>query len=282
MISLKMQSFVFLLSSVLLSSLTHAAPAVEKLWMTEGLNVPESVLVYRNGKTNYLYVSQINGDPSAVDGNGSIARLTMSGEIDEPNWVAGLNGPKGMGIFDGKLYVTDITDLVVIDLKSAQIEQRIAVPGAQFLNDIAIDGKGVVYVSDTRTNKVHTYDNGKLSEYLQKAESANGLNIIGSNLVLGAGTHLYLIDKNKNRLQIANGFAQGIDGIEPIGKGDFLVSCWAGLLYYVHLSGKIDLLIDSQKEGINTADIGFDSQTQTVFVPNFAKNSVTAYKVITN
>lgn len=282
MISLKMQSFVLLMSSVLLSSLAHAAPAVEKLWMTEGLNVPESVLVYRNGKTNYLYVSQINGDPSAVDGNGSIARLTMSGEIDEPNWVAGLNGPKGMGIFDGKLYVADITDLVVIDLKSAQIEQRIAVPGAQFLNDIAIDGKGVVYVSDTRTNKVHTYDNGKLSEYLQKAESANGLNIIGSNLVLGAGTHLYLIDKNKNRLQIANGFAQGIDGIEPIGKGDFLVSCWAGLLYYVHLSGKIDLLIDSQKEGINTADIGFDSQTQTVFVPNFAKNSVTAYKVITN
>lgn len=279
--SLKIVGLSFFLSSFFLVAAANAQPALEQLWMAEGLNVPESVLVYRSGKTNYLFVSQINGDPAAMDGNGSIARLNMNGEIDEVSWVTGLNGPKGMGVYEGKLYVADIHDLVIIDIKSAQIEKRVAVAGSQFLNDVAIDSKGVVYVSDTKTNKVHRYENGVVEDYLQKVESANGLKVIGPNLVVGAGTHLYLVDKSKNRLQIASGFGQPIDGIESVGKGDFLVSCWAGLLYYVHLSGKLDLLIDSQKEGINTADIGIDSQTQTVFVPNFAKNTVTAYKLNT-
>jgi len=282
MISLKALGLSFLLSSVFVASVANAQPTLEKLWLTEGLSVPESVLVYRNGKSNFLFVSQIDGDPSAMDAKGGIAKMSLSGEIDDLNWVTGLNAPKGMAVFEGKLYVADINQLVIINIKSAEIEKKIIIPGAQFLNDVAVDAKGAVYISDTKTNKVHRYEKDLLDDYVVKAESANGLKVIGSNLIVGAGTHLFLIDKSKNRLQIAAGFAQGIDGIESIGKGDFLVSCWPGLIYYVHLDGKLDLLIDSQKEGINTADIGFDSVTQTLFVPNFAKNSVTAYKVIVN
>jgi hypothetical protein len=229
-----------------------------------------------------LLVSQIDGDPNSVDGKGAIAKLALDGEVDDANWVTGLNAPKGMAAFDGKLYVADINELVIINIKSAAIEQKIAVPGAVFLNDVTIDLKGTVYISDTRTNKVHRYENAVLDEYLVNMEGANGLKAITSNVIVGAGTHLYFVDKMKNRLEIASGFAQNIDGVESINKGDFLVSCWAGLLYYVHLSGKVDLLLDSQKEGINIADIGFDSATQTVFVPNFAKNTVTAYKVNIN
>jgi outer membrane protein assembly factor BamB len=282
MISLKTLGLSFLLSPLFVVSSANAQPTLEKLWLTGGLSVPESVLVYRNGKANFLFVSQIDGDPSAMDGKGGIAKMTLGGEIENLNWVSGLNAPKGMAVFDGKLYVADINQLVVINIKSAEIEKKIIIPGAQFLNDVAIDSNGAVYISDTKTNKVYRYQKDMLEDYVVKAESANGLKVIGSNLVVGAGTHLLLIDKNKTRLQIAAGFAQAIDGIESVGKGDFLVSCWAGLLYYVHLDGKLDLLIDSQKDGINTADIGFDNITQTVFVPNFAKNSVTAYKLSNN
>lgn len=282
MISLKTLGLSFLLSSLGVISEVNAQPFLEKLWLTEGLSVPESVLVYRNGRANFLFVSQIDGDPSVVDGKGGIAKMKLNGEIDDLNWVTGLNAPKGMAVFEGKLYVADINQLVVINIKSAEVEKKIIIPGAQFLNDVAIDLSGTVYISDTKTNKVYRYQKDTLDDYVVKAESANGVLAIGSNLVVGAGTHLLLIDKNKNRLQIAAGFAQPIDGIESVGKGDFLVSCWAGLIYYVHIDGKLDLLIDSQKDGINTADIGFDSQTQTLFVPNFAKNSVTAYKVTAN
>lgn len=259
-----------------------AQPSVQQLWLTEGLKVPESVLVYRQGKAHYLLVSQIDGDPSSADGKGAIAKMQPDGEIDDANWVTGLNAPKGMAAFDGKLYVADLTELVIINLKSAAIEQKIAVPGAVFLNDVTVDLKGTVYISDTRTNKVHRYENGVMEDYLVDMDNANGLKAITSNVIVGAGKHLYYVDKAKTRLDIASGFAQNIDGVESINKGDFLVSCWAGLLYYVHLSGKVDVLLDSQKEGINIADIGFDSATQTVFVPNFSKNSVTAYKVNIN
>ncbi len=282
MIGLKALGFTFIWTSLFVVSLANAQTTLEKLWLTEGFSVPESVLVYRNGKVNTLFVSQVNGDPSAIDGNGSIAKLKPDGEIDELNWVTGLNGPKGMSAYEGKLYVADINELVIINIKSGEIEKKIAIPGAQFLNDVTIDSKGTVYISDTKTNKVHRYEKDVIDDYLVKVESANGLKVIGSNLVVGAGTHLFLVDKSKNRLQIAAGFAQAIDGIESVGNGDFLVSCWQGLIYYVHLNGKMDLLIDSQKEGINTADIGFDAQTQTMYVPNFSKNSVTAYKISAN
>lgn len=282
MIKLKMLGFSVLLGSLVVISTANAQPSLEKIWLTEGLSVPESALVYRNGKTNVLLVSQIDGDPSAMDGKGGIAKVNLNGEVENLNWVTGLNAPKGMAIFDGKLYVADINELVIINIKSAEVETKVAVPGAQFLNDVAVDLKGTVYISDTRTHKVHRYENGVLDDYLVKVENANGLKAITSNLIVGAGAHLYLVDKSKNRLEIATGFAQAIDGVESINKGDFLVSCWPGLIYYVHLDGKVDLLLDSQKEGINTADIGFDSTTQTLYVPNFSKNSLTAYKVSIN
>jgi len=282
MISLKKVSLCFLWVLCCLCSVANAQPHLEQIWLTEGLNVPESVLVYRAGKANFLLVSQIDGDPSATDGKGGIAKLDLDGDIDEAEWVTGLNAPKGMAYFDGKLYVADINELVIINIKSAEIEKKVVIPGAQFLNDVTIDSKGVVYISDTKTNKIHRYQNDSLDDYATKVETANGLKAIGSNVIVGAGTHLYLIDKAKNRLQIASGFAQAIDGVESIAKGDFIVSCWPGLIYYVHLDGKIELLLDTQKEGINTADIGFDAITQTLFVPNFEKNSVTAYKVSAN
>jgi hypothetical protein len=280
MINLKTLGFGLILSSLAMVSTAGAQPSLEQLWITEGVSVPESVLVYRNGRTNVLFVSQIDGESNTKDGKGGIAKMSLDGDLDDAEWVTGLNAPKGMAHFDGKLYVADVDELVVIDIKSAEIEKKIAVPGAIFLNDVTVDTKGTIFVSDMKTGKIHRYTNNLLEEYAAKIENVNGLKVIGQNLIVGAGKHLYLFDNNKNRLDIAVGFAQDIDGVESVNKGNFLVSCWAGLLYYVHLGGKIEVLLDSQKEGINTADIGFDSQTQTLFVPNFSKNSVTAYKLI--
>lgn len=271
--------FISLLGGLCSTAQVAAQVTLEPLWVAENLKVPESVLVYRDGKSNFLLVSQIDGDPSTADGAGGIAKLTMSGEVDDAEWVTGLNAPKGMAFVDGKLYVADINQIVIINIKKAAVEQRIAVPGSVFLNDVTVDSAGTVYVSDTRVNKVYRLKNGVVDEYLNNVESANGLKSLGANLVVGAGTHLVLVDKDKNRLKIANGFAQPIDGIEPINRGDFLVSCWQGLVYYVHLDGRLELLIDSQKEKINTADIGYDASTRTLFVPNFSKNTVSAYKV---
>jgi len=282
MINLKILGISFIFSFLAIISTANAQPNVEQLWLTEGLSVPESVLVYRNGRTNFLLVSQIDGESNSKDGKGGIAKMSLNGVLENAEWVTGLNAPKGMAYFDGKLYVADVNELVVINIKSAEIEKKVIVPGAIFLNDVTVDSRGTVFVSDMKTGKIHRYAKNVLQDYATKLENVNGLKVIGSNLVVGAGKHLYLFDSNKNRLDLASGFAQDIDGVESMSEGGFLVSCWAGLLYYVHLDGKKDVLLDSQKEGINIADIGFDSETQTVFVPNFSKNTVTAYKVRLN
>ena len=256
-----------------------AVSSLAQVWQTEGLAVPESVLYVAHKKEPYLLVSQIDGVPTEVDGKGGIAKMSTQGKILELDWITGLNAPKGMAT-DGKLlYVSDITELVVIDIKKQKVVKKIQVPEAVFLNDVAVSEAGVVYVSDTRTNRVYAYDGEELRLHLDNATSANGLLALGKNLIVGAGKDLLIYNYKKQPLTLATGFAENIDGIEMVSRGEFLVSCWPGLLYYVAADGRIQLLLDSREQKINTADIGYDSQQRLLFVPNFFKNTVTAYQL---
>jgi len=45
--------------------------------------------------------------------------------------------------------------VVVIDIPKGVIEKKIPVPGATGLNDITVDEKGVVYVSDSKSGKIY-------------------------------------------------------------------------------------------------------------------------------
>lgn len=252
---------------------------LERLWSTFDLPVPESVLYVAHKKSPYLFVALIDGQGDVVDGKGGIAKLATDGSVVNKDWFAGLNAPKGMAIYKNRLYVADITELVVIDIKKQRLIKKIPIEGSVFLNDVTVNSSGVVFVSDTRTNKVHRVENDEPSLYLENIASANGLKVFGSNLIVGAGKELLLVGADKRPLTLAKGFAQGIDGIEMTSRGEFIVSCWSGLVYYVYNDGKITLLIDSQAEKINTADIGYDPNTRQVFVPNFFKNSVTAYQL---
>lgn len=249
------------------------------LWSAPDLPVPESVLFVADKKSSYLLVSLIDGDGAAADGNGGIAKLSLDGEVIEKEWITGLNAPKGMTIVQNNLYVADLTEVVIIDIKKQKILKKIPIAGAVFLNDITANSSGIVYVSDTRTNKIYRLEKDQPTLYVENVSNANGLKAIGPNLVVGAGQELLLFGADKKPLTLAKGFAQGIDGIEMTERGEFIVSCWPGLIYYVFADGKIQLLLDSQADKINTADIGFDPATKTLFVPNFFKNSVTAYQL---
>lgn len=265
--------------TMMLALPASAQHTLEPLWKTPALPTPESVLYVSDKKSNYLFVSLIDGEGDAVDGKGGIAKLATNGAVIDKDWVTGLNAPKGMAIFKNRLYVADITEVVVIDIKKRAITKKIPIEGSIFLNDVTVNSKGVVFVSDTRTNKIHRIERNKPTLYMENVNSANGLKAYGSNLIVGAGKELLLVDADKKSLVLAKGFAQGIDGIEVAARGEFIVSCWPGLVYYVYSDGRIEVLIDSQAEKINTADIGFDPTTRQVFVPNFFKNSVTAYQL---
>lgn len=263
----------FLLPSSAVFSQAHS---LVKIWETDTLlRTPESVLY--DAKEKLLYVSEIDGAPDGKDGKGAIAKVSPDGKIINTNWVTGLNAPKGMGMYKGKLYVADLTEVVVIDIDKAKIIQRIPVEGSVFLNDISIDKEGLVYVSDTRNFKVYRIEKGFVVTLLQNLQGPNGLLAVGDELlILDKGALLKML-LSGSITSITDGMDPSTDGIEMVKKNEYIVSSWNGVIYYVYANGAKQTLLDSRPQKINTADIGYDARNRIVYVPTFYNNRVIAY-----
>lgn len=268
--------FTAMLSS--LSAFTQAQHSLTQIWATDAtLPIPESVLFSAPGKV--LYVAQIDGKPGEKDGKGGIAKVGTDGKIIAQDWVTGLNAPKGMGIAGSKLYVADLAELVEIDLKSGKILKKHEIEGAKFLNDVTIDSKGNIYVSDTETKKVHMIKDGKVSTYVEGLTRPNGLLAVGSDLLIADSGTLKRLSASKEITVIAEGMDKSTDGIEQVKPGEYIVSCWAGVVYYVKSDGTTEKLLDTSAEKTNSADIGYDVNKKIVYVPTFMKNGVVAYQL---
>jgi DNA-binding beta-propeller fold protein YncE len=251
---------------------------VIKLWESDsGLLVPESVLYYPSGKV--LFVSNIDGEPGAKDKKGSISKMAVDGTIMKLDWADELSAPKGMGIYNQILYVADVDEVVAIDLKTGKVSRRIPIKGAEFLNDISISKKGLVYVSDSKTGNIHRIDKGIVSIFLGKQAGVNGLLAMGDDLYLVRKGELWKADKNRKLRKIASGMDESTDGIEPAGNKNFLVSCWSGVIYYVKADGHKEKILDTRAEKISSADIGYDSKENILYVPTFYGNKVEAYQL---
>ncbi|WP_186753581.1 ATP-binding protein [Echinicola salinicaeni] len=251
-------------------------PSLTLLWETsEELITCESVLVDKDGGT--IYVSNIAGDPREKDGEGFISIINKEGEIVEKTWVDGIDAPKGMGILDGKLYVTNIDELVEIDIEKAEIAHRYTVEGASFLNDVDVHG-GKVYFSDMETGKIHFLEGGEISEYASGQNSVNGLRLSDEGVLYsldGAGLKKY---SDGGMAEVINDEVTGGDGLIILGDNDFLASRWIGEIWIVQ-NGAASKLLDTKDAGSNTADIGYLEDEQVVLVPTFMKNKVAAYKL---
>jgi sugar lactone lactonase YvrE len=220
----------------------------------------------------------INGSPWEADGRGGVGKLSMDGKKYDSLWITGLNAPKGMGMYGNRLYVADISDVVVIDIKNGKIEKKLPVENASGLNDITVTSKGIVYVSDSRTSKIWRIENDKASLYLDSMRGVNGLKAMGDDLIIASGRSFIKADGKKNITSIAE-LPQGGDGVEPFGNGDFIVTSWGGYIYYVHANGQVDTLLDTHLEKKNTADIGYDPVKRIVYVPTFNAKTIAAYQL---
>ena len=270
---------LFIFSVVLFSVSNAQKHQLVKKWETDSvLKVPESVLF--DAANQVLYETNIDGtDPWGMDGKGSVGKVGLDGKIIKVEWVNGLNAPKGMGLYKGKLYVADLGNLAVIDVKDAKIVKTIPVTGAQGLNDVTIDKNGVVYVSDSKTKQIFRVENEKSELFLDNLKGPNCVLVRGNDFyILDAGA-AYKVEKDKSLTKMTDGMDGGTDGIENVSGNDFLVSCWAGVIWYVNADGTKEKLYDGREEKRNTADIGFDPKTKTVYVPTFWRNSVVAYEV---
>jgi sugar lactone lactonase YvrE len=274
-------------------TLAIASPALaQEVWSLDGFQAPESALL--DSQHNVIYVSNIAGDPGTKDGNGFISKVTPDGKMQEAEWVKGLNAPKGLVMNGDKLYVSDIDQLVEIDVNSGKVTNTWNAEGAQFLNDTAVDSEGRVYVSDMLTDSIYVLDNGALSVWLKDAAlmHPNGLRVEDGRLLVAAwgkdlqpdfttkepGRLLAVDLKNKEISAVGSGQPVGnLDGLEPDGAGNWLVTDWVGgVLYRLHPDGTPDQLIDLNQ---GSADLEYDEKAKLAIVPMMTDGKLTAYRI---
>jgi hypothetical protein len=284
---------------------------IEKIWETPAqFKTPESVIYEPN--ENVLFVSSIDGAPDGKDKQGFISKVSpLNGSIIELNWVTSLDAPKGMAVVNNTnnslLYVSDITDLVEVDANSGKIINRYNAPGSGFLNDVASDNQGHVYVSDTVTNTIYRLDtknlgdnstnnsNASLQVWLQTPElnGPNGLYVDNSNnklIVASLGAFrnpagsIRVVDLQNRTVNSlgTEGTAVpigGLDGIEAdsTGRYYYVTDNPAGKLYVVNSNGTGYETLDLQEQ--RTADLGTILDQNMIIIPMMQDNKLEAFRI---
>jgi DNA-binding beta-propeller fold protein YncE len=215
------------------------------------------------------------------DGIGFISKVSPEGQVLAIDWVKGLNAPKGLGISGNFLYVSDISRVVKIDIQLGKITGEVEIPGSEFLNDIATDPAGNVYVSDMNGNAIYLVKEGKF-ELLAKSDRLNGPNglfVAGNLLLVGLQDRVVSIDLKTREIKDFILNTGGIDGIVPDGAGNYLISDWSGHVHLIHPEKDNVLLLDTTPSGIHAADIEYMISRKLLLVPTFSDNRVVAYEL---
>jgi len=275
------------LITVLLTQQALGAPAAPVVEVKDaGLQTPESVLHDRS--IDVYLVSNINGNPAAVDGNGFISMVAPDGRVLALKWIDGettditLNAPKGMAIAGGTLYVADITAVRMFDLRTGRPKGAIDPPGAQFLNDVAAGPDGSIYVTDTRFDAVFRIDTAGRVTTLIRGGGLNRPNGVavrpdGRLVVVSAAEEgeVYLVDQQGQRQTSARLPKGGLDGVVLLQGGALLVSSWGGsAVYRVDPSGRADVVVENVP---SPADIDFDVARSRVLIPILTRHSLVFY-----
>jgi len=277
---MKIALFVLFVTTGLFAQNFFQHERLTKIWETDSIfKVPESV--FHDEENDVLYVANINGNPTEKNEKGFISKMSLRGELLHYYWIVGLNAPKGMGKHKNKLYVTDIDRVAEIDLKENTIVKYYPAQEAQFLNDIAVDKKGKVYVSDMKTNKIYRLSKGKLEVWLESEElkSPNGLYYDGKSLLVGIKGSVLKVNLKNKKISTYIENTGGIDGLESIGTDGYIISDWSGHVNLVYPNKEKLEILDTTPVEKNAADIDFIIKKQMLLVPTFYDNRVTAYRL---
>ncbi|MDP3295737.1 MAG: hypothetical protein Q8M37_13515 [Nevskia sp.] len=282
-----------LLSAAALSLLALPVFAVgpEPVWTLEGFAQPESAVYAK--QQDLIYVSNINGEGTAKDGNGFISRVSPDGKMIKRVWLKGLNAPKGLAYNNGFLYIADIDELVVVDTGNSRVTARYKAAGAKFLNDVAVDTGGRVYVSDMATNTLWRLSGSSFAVMLAspKLEGPNGLLVEGGKLIVGSWGVMtgngfetsemgYLQSVDRTTAALEARFAPipfaNLDGIVSDGKGGYIASDWLhGNVYKISATGETNLWLLLEQ---GAADIGL-GPNKRLLVPMMLNNELRAYTI---
>ncbi|HUI29631.1 MAG TPA: hypothetical protein VLX91_05405 [Candidatus Acidoferrales bacterium] len=259
-----------------------------KLWETAQSDFqPESVLY--DSTENMIYYSQFDNTFSRRGGpTGYITKVNMKGEIVNLKWADSLYAPTGMCKYKDKIYVAERKYLTAISVKTGKIIKRYPFPdNVAFPNDVDVDGKGNVYITNSASaddaTDIYVFKRNHIESWMKSKELSglNGILLRRSELIVGNQGKglLEAIDINTKTIRtIASIGSEVVDGIEMTEKGDYLVSNWYGSLYKVTESGDVVELLNSNGK-FNIANFAYISNKKLLLVPNFLGGTLQAYEI---
>jgi sugar lactone lactonase YvrE len=257
---------------------------VSTLWETEKeFLIPETVVYDPAGEM--LYVTNFDAYNKSPAGEGQcISKVSLNGEIQELKWATGLAKPTGMAVVEDKLLVVERGGLAEIDLESGEVTNRYPVSGQRFLNDMAVDASGDVYISDSGRNTIFKFSGGEFEVWLEGGAivQPNGLHVHGEKLILGnnGDNSVKAIDLTTKEISVIQRLGEGIiDGIETDSAGNYIVSHWEGRVYRISPSGETTKILDTTNPGYQAANFACVPGKDLLLIPTFLDGRVMAYEL---
>lgn len=268
----------------------------QRVATADGFSTPESV-VYDSDQQVW-FVSNINGSPSAKDGNGFISRLTSDGVIDSLHFVQGgrggvrLDAPKGLAITGDTLWVTDINVLRGFNRKTGAPVATIEFgKRALFLNDITSTPDSALFLTDTGIIIADSMTHPGPDRIFQVkgrriTVTAEGAHLLGPNgivwddagkrliMVPFGGTTIFTGKEGTGAIPMGLGPGQH-DGVVVL-DGRVLVSSWADSSVSEIGPNGVTKVITGVP---SPADIGLDSGGRRLAIPLFTENRVEIWKL---
>ncbi len=265
---------------------------VKPFFVRDGFVAPEAVR-YDPDQDVYFVGNWGTGSASATDNNGYISRMRPDGQIETLKFIAGgtngvvLHAPRGMYIVGDTLWVADADAVRGFDRKTGAKLANVDFSGLDrgFLNDVAADATGTVYVTDTGRNKLY------------KVQGEGGPTLVVSDSALGSPNGITWDAANKRFIIVPYGGAHSIrawvpgtttltdvststgakwDGVEVLPGGRVLVSSQADSSVHVFEGATGHAIIHTQGA---PADIAVDTKRNRVAVPVVALNHVEIYEL---
>ncbi|MBN1283223.1 MAG: hypothetical protein JXA24_05565 [Proteobacteria bacterium] len=149
--------FAAFAAAILVSASAHA-------FTTGGFTNPYGVAV--DARTNFIFVSNVNGSLDAKDDNGFISRLKGDGSLDNLRFIDGasrsveLHAPKGMAVVGTTLYVCDIDKLRAYDTTFGNhlFDVNFGNLPVQHFYDVKAGPDNSIYVADGPGNRIYRID----------------------------------------------------------------------------------------------------------------------------